>query len=101
MYKDVDVHAGIHPTPAGSWTRQELDTNEVETIQYNSLCKTLLLLSRITDHVHVTTSYQEPNCHGAFVCAAIRAHTSFPVWAARLINLPSSLSRYTHLSHYT
>ena len=67
---------------SGSWTRRELDTNQPETTPY---CLARLMLgSRSTDHVHMTTAYHKLG----MVPLRVQLTERTLSWAARLINLP-------------
>ena len=67
---------------SGSWTRREVDTIQLETIQYR--LARLMLGSRPTDHVRVTSAYEVLHMLPLQVRLAERTLT----WAARMINLP-------------
>ena len=77
---------------SGSWTRRELDTNQLETTLY---CLARLMLgSRPTDHVRMTTAYRELGMLPLRVQLAERTLS----WAARLINLPGDRLMFSEMA---
>ena len=74
---------------SGSWPRREVDTTQLETTQYR--LARLMLRSRPTDHVRMTSAYEVLHMLLLRVCLAERTLT----WAARMINLP--VDRLTRL----
>ena len=67
---------------SGSWTRQEVDTTQLETTQYR--LARLMLGSRPTDHIRMTSAYEVLYMLPLQVHLAERTLT----WAGRMINLP-------------
>ena len=67
---------------SGSWTRWEVDTTQLETTQYR--LARLMLESRTTDHIRMTSAYKVLHMLPCWVRLAERTLT----WAARMINLP-------------